>query len=315
MTYSHAESVFRSHSLLISSFGRTGGGLFLFCGERVITLDRIGTTGVCCLAGTVARVMPMRVGDAWLCRILTYTPDGIRVTPPMPGVVGPHDIAPKADAGWLVASSGTNAICSVTRDGSVEEFWRGSGEADSWHINCLTLLDGRLIASAFGTFLGQREWDPHKREGTGVVFYVDTGADLLTGLSCPHHPRLLDDELLVCNSARGEIVGFDRHFVAERRRLRFRGWTRGLAVTPDYLFVGVSAFREHATPAGLASIEIVRRRDWNHLSSIPMPCSEIYDLVMVPRAMTSQLAQVIQDTTLQAGPAYRKQNDKHIATG
>ena len=75
-------------------------------------------------------------------------------------------------------------------------------------------------------------------EGRGIVFDLGTGEDLVTGLECPHDPRPVDGLRFVCNSGRREFLAVDDETGRIVRRLELDGWTRGMEVTDDRIYVG-----------------------------------------------------------------------------
>ena len=61
------------------------------------------------------------------------------------------------------------------------------------------------------------------------------------------------------------------------------GWARGLALGDEFLFVGQSASRtEEGAYGDAAAIVVVDRDSWRIEEHVPMPCREIYDLVLAP---------------------------------
>ena len=189
-------------------------------------------------------------------------------------------------------SSGTEDITSSPRRlrtasfwlsalGEIVRRWPAPGDGDAWHLNSLVQADGRLYAAAFGRFEHHRGWTDHKDDGSGIVFDVDSGRDVLTGLDRPHHPRRLDGSWVVCNSGQRELLEFDEGGRA-LRRLELRSWTRGLAVADGTLFVGESSTREGSDEGLEATIAIVSRKDWSVRDRIVLPCEEIYDVVVAP---------------------------------
>ena len=71
----------------------------------------------------------------------------------------------------------------------------------------------------------------------------------------------------------------------------FGGYTRGLAVGPDHLYVGISARRRAGDRRNdTASLAIVDRRTWSVVDRCPVPCPEIYDVRLVPMWAPSILA-------------------------
>jgi hypothetical protein len=182
----------------------------------------------------------------------------------------------------VVASTSRNTIFWLSRAGEVVDRWVAPGEGDAWHINGLLVDEGTLYAAAFGRFEHHREWNDHRNAGTGIVFDVHTGDDVLTGLNCPHHPRRVDGSWLVCDSATNELLEHDRDGQVTRR-LELRSWPRGLAVTDRFLYVGESTMRDQ--PEASASVAVVSRDRWRIVERFDLPCEEIYDVVVAPHEL------------------------------
>jgi acetolactate synthase-1/2/3 large subunit len=269
--------------LLVSSPDEdTGGGLFAFDGREVEHVDRLSTGGLCLAGERLMRSLWSALADA-PGEVLTYDDRGVQAYQRLDPLTAPHDIA--WDGRQVVAvSTGSNSLLWVSPAGEITRTWRAPGQGDAWHLNCLCFHDGRLLASAFGRYPRHRDWSGRLAEPAGILFDVETGRDMLAGLHCPHHPRFVDDAWLVCNSAGREVAHVEPDTGVVRRRLGLQGWTRGVAVSDDYLFVGESAHR-HAARWSTASVAVVCRRTWDLLGRLPLPCREVYDLLLVPAAL------------------------------
>jgi hypothetical protein len=62
-----------------------------------------------------------------------------------------------------------------------------------------------------------------------------------------------------------------------------------VAVSDDYVFVGVSARRYDGDHGDLGHIAVVCRKTWTVLEQVAVPCREIYDLVLVPASIVAGL--------------------------
>ncbi len=92
----------------------------------------------------------------------------------------------------------------------------------------------------------------------------------------------MNDGWIVCNSAACELGEFDQRGKL-LRRLALDSWARGLAVGDEFLFVGQSASRtEEGAHGDAAAIVVVDRDSWRIEEHVPVPCREIYDLVLAP---------------------------------
>jgi hypothetical protein len=174
---------------------------------------------------------------------------------------------------FIAVSTLSNSILWLTPSGEVTRTWQADGEGDAWHLNSLFPVNGTVVAAAFGRFSKHREWSNGRAAGAGIVFDLLSGADLVSGLSCPHDPRLVDGSWVVCNSGERELVVADASSGAITRRIGLQGWTRGLAVDE------------------LASVAVIDRRTWSVVDRLPLPCQEVFDVVQVPAPLARGLRQ------------------------
>src|SRR5262249_29907968 len=152
----------------------------------------------------------------------------------------PHDLVWNGQT-FLAVSTLSNSVLWISPSGEVTRTWRADGDGDAWHLNSLFPVNGTVVAAAFGRFSNHREWSNGRAAGAGIVFDLKTGVDVVNGLSCPHHPRLIAGSWLICNSAERELVLADAASGAIERRIALQGWTRGLAVDNGVIYVGESA--------------------------------------------------------------------------
>jgi acetolactate synthase-1/2/3 large subunit len=278
--------------LVASCFGDldSGGGLFQFDGQRLERIDRLSSTGLFAASGRFVRLLRSAVDSAPGSELLVYDGQGVHQYLRIDSVADAHDVLWDGSA-FVIASTMTNSIAWVSPGGQIVRTWRAPGRGDAWHLNCVLEDDGELYVSAFGRFRTHREWEGYKDEPTGVVFRLATGEDILHGLSMPHSPRLVDGSWVVCNSRKMEIVEFQRGSADPRRKLALGGYTRGLAVSDDYLYVGESASRGNIRPDILASIAVVCRKTWKLIDRLALPCREVYDLTLVPRYLAQGIRQ------------------------
>ena len=194
-------------------------------------------------------------------------------------VSDPHDIL-ASDAGWIVVSTLTNEIVEIGA-AAPRLIWKGASAApDAWHINCLTVAEGDLWASAFGRFDSFKGWRGTHGLRTGFLRNLRTGEEI-AGLSHPHTPRWIDGSWIVCESILSTVVRRDRAggVVAS---CDAGGYTRGLAHIGDTLLVGVSTRRSEEAGSGNASVVAIALDRFEVVARIPLPCLEIYDLCVVP---------------------------------
>ncbi len=195
-----------------------------------------------------------------------------------------HDIC-IFDGEMYVVSTGTNEIVTLTEEGIITRRWSMEGMADAWHLNCLDVWDGRVVVSCFGKFEHHRGYKGNA-DKKGIVFDLLTGDILWSGLSLPHTPRL--DALgrkIICDSKPGNIlIDYGNGNV---KVMNFLGsFTRGLAITPKYIYVGLSRRRTESyitkDTIGSAGIAVLDFSTLEHLRTVYLPVRQIYDILLLP---------------------------------
>lgn len=292
-----------SQVLVASGLGTGGGGVFALGAGGFTALDYLSTTGLAVAPSQrlLARVLwkedPLEAPG----EVLFYDERGglgyRRVDP----LREPHAAAWHGDELVLV-STGTNALLWLDAGGSLLRTYQAPGTGDCWHLNGLVVHDGRLLASAFGRFEEHRGWAaPGARDGAGILFDVESGTDVLRDLSSPHDPTPVDGGWLICNSAAGDVLRLDGDGRPVLRR-HLGGWPRGLAVSADRVYVGVSAHRL-ARGAGTASVVALDRRTLEETGRWPLPCPEVFALTWMPPALVDGLRAGFTGSVMTRRPA------------
>jgi acetolactate synthase-1/2/3 large subunit len=298
------------------------GGLYSFDGGEVLCIDRLSTTGLCVTENNLFRLTWADNDMAVPPKLFGYDARGVLCYARLDVLREPHDIVWNGKE-FIVVSTAANCILGIAPTGKITSQWQLPGSGDAWHLNSLLLKDGQVLVSAFGRFQSHREWHDRQAGGAGIVFDLATGRDVLTNLSFPHHPRFIDNAWVVCNSGTGELLQLDPTTSAIQRRLQLGGWTRGVAVADQVLFVGVSTRRRCIFPGEIASIAVVCRKTWDILGRIPVPCREVYDLLLVPcellqglrRGLSCSRARMEPDTPLEfVGKAESADLESIVAT-
>lgn len=200
----------------------------------------------------------------------------------------PHDVLWTGDS-YAIACAGANKIVFVSPAGKVTRIWAAPGVGDAWHLNSLLVIDGELHVAAFGRHERDREWnEPGADPASGFVLNLVTGKDVVTGLSSPHHPRLVDGKWIICNSGRRGLTRIDAETGGVEAEVVLEGWTRGLAVLDSVLLVGESPGRTE--PAGVsASVAVVDRGTWEVVDRFSVPAREIYDIALGPADLAKSI--------------------------
>jgi len=249
----------------------TGGFVCVHRG-KISVIDKLDSTGLTRSGETIYRfVRQMKA-------IIGYGPNGIYFLLRVPDLKDVHDIQATED-GFLCASTGHNELVWLDPFGRVVRTWRAEGENDAWHLNCLDTHNGQTYASAFGEFKTHREWNG-KADGTGFIINIATGNKEIRNLTGPHSPRFLDGKWFVCESHINTltIVGPDDSL----NRIELQGFTRGLAYTDEYIFVGESQNRKTTSGADNSCIAVLDRRTLEVVDRIQIPFPEIYEIVIIP---------------------------------
>jgi hypothetical protein len=260
-------------------------GLLLLDGGRVEQIDRLPTTGLAWSGSRIARARfdpgeTTRTGE-----ILLYGPGGLDTRLSLAGLADPHDLAWDGELLVAVSTLG-NAVAWLDAAGHIVRRWDPPGIGDCWHLNGVAVHAGRVLATAFGRFARHREWAVRPREGRGVLLDAASGSVIAAGFSSPHSPRVVEGRLLLCDSGRSDLVVLARSGRVERR-LRLSGWTRGIAVGDEHVYVGESVRRGEA---GSATVAVLTRDRLTLVDRVELPAREVYDLVALPRGTTRALA-------------------------
>jgi len=124
-------------------------------------------------------------------------------------------------------------------------------DQDRCHLNGMAMDSGR---PRFVTVLGETDepagWRPGKADG-GALLEVPSGRVIRRGLSMPHSPRMFQGKLLFLNSGEGQFCQVDPRSGALETLERFPGYTRGLTLSGQFAFVGLSKIRETNIFGGL----------------------------------------------------------------
>ena len=273
-------------SFLVSCLGAyddsglgTGGFVVVRDGEATV-IDKIDSTGLRTGHGLVYRFV------RGLRSIVGYGPEGVRTIIRVPEAKDVHDIFVVGD-GFVCVSTGSNEVVWIDFAGRVTRRWRGAGERDAWHLNCLCEKDGRLFVSAFARLSEHRGW-VGKCKGLGFIADLDTVEDAVTGLSGPHNPRWIDGDWVVCNSHTNSLLL--QRTDGSRHEIALGGFTRGLASDADFYYVGESADRKAAIPTDHSFLVTIDRRTHEVVDRIRIPFPEIYELLPIATDYAESIA-------------------------
>ena len=294
--------------LVVSSFGRGGGGLGAIVTEGVDVLDRISTKGIDCDGQTVVRVIDsvggVRSGPKW-GEIALYDGDGLVRLERIDGVGDLHDVLIDGDSVVFV-SSASEQVIRYRGDGlrsSLEVIHETGSGTDMVHFNCLSRGDRPLAVSAFARD-ASRSWRAEEdlgRTDRGVIIDLDSGEPIIEGLSQPHSPRRWRDCWVLADAGNRciTISGDD----GLRRSIDCGGFARGLHVHGDLAWVGVAPERmsmnvtvdpsggatSSASLPSLSRVLLLDLVEGSVIGEIGIPFVEVYDLLPVPSGLVAGL--------------------------
>ena len=191
------------------------------------------------------RVEPAGLHDA------CYLPRSCHVT----GDIGVHELAWAGEELWVV-NTRFSCLCTLDPNYSFVPRWRppfisALAAEDRCHLNGLAIVDGKpKYVTALGVTDTADGWRENKPLG-GCLMAVPGGEVISCGLSMPHSPRWHDGRLYVLESGTGRVVLVDPSTGERDMVARLPGFTRGLAMTGPYAFVGLSKIRKTSAMDGV----------------------------------------------------------------
>jgi hypothetical protein len=222
---------------------------------------------------------------------------------PLVGCKDAHSIVFQ-DGYVYVVSTGTNEIYRVPFQGGAlkdeELYWQHPGvryDRDEIHLNGMTVDCGRLICSCFGEKTEDGSWGTN-----GRIIYLDTGEIIRGKLRHPHTPLIAGNRLFFAESATDKVYAYkksERGIWGLDMELQLSGYTRGLALTDEYLLVGISASRKvsrsqktvisdplYSPDAAVVTIDLVSYGQKSAVN-LSMYGREVYDLMLLPSMLAS----------------------------
>lgn len=264
--------------LLASGSDPKGGGLFVVDAAGVEVIDRLTTRGLAVHDDELYRVLTCDNHAMPASDLFVYDATGIRESYRLDGVWDAHDVLVRHED-VLVVSSGDDVVYAVEKDGALRRWWAADPPDGARHVNCVNIEHGEVVATEFG------HWNRNLDATSGRLMRLPSQEVIIDGLSMPHTPRLLDGSWIVCNSRTRALQAYDARGTL-LREVTLDGFTRGLAYDAHYLYLGVSAERIAGPESlGTASIAILDRATWQLLGTIALPTSNVYDVVLAPRAL------------------------------
>ena len=281
-------------NLLVSSPNR--GGLFFLHEGNAFKLDNFGTTGLSVNGRKVLRGIQFQPSALYIYDISLV--EISKCTVPFDDI---HDVHLDGQFVFLVGTSG-NEIIKLDSHGEELQRWVLPGENDSLHINCLAMWNGRIVFSAFGEFTENYGYKG-KTERSGFVQDLYTGERLITGLSQPHSLVPVGRNLLLANSESKELseYGPSGDLI---RSLTLEGYTRGICVVNNIIYVGLSCSRNIEFPGVESATVMAFNWDtWEEVGRVKLPTAEIYAIQEIadPYDAIHVLATIASDSSSRLG--------------
>jgi uncharacterized protein (TIGR03032 family) len=175
------------------------------------------------------------------------------------GDIHVHELTWVGDELWFVNTL-FSCLCTLHENYSFVPRWRppfitALAAEDRCHLNGVALADGQ---PRYVTMLGETDtaggWRPNKASG-GCLMDMTASAVVARGFAMPHSPRVANGRLWLLDSGRGRLVTLDPKDGQAETVAELPGYTRGLALTKEAAFVGLSRIRETSTFGGLPIAE------------------------------------------------------------
>lgn len=161
----------------------------------------------------------------------------------------------------IAVNTNYSCICRIDGSHNFTPLWKPSfvsavRPGDRCHLNGMA-MDGRAIrfATALGISDEPRGWHADRHEG-GVLLNVPSGDIIVDRLCMPHSPRVVGGRLFLLEAGTGELVEIDPTTGSRHVLCRLPGFARGLAVTDEHMFVGLSLPRGKHPFDGLPVIDM-----------------------------------------------------------
>ncbi|XPV67830.1 MAG: TIGR03032 family protein [Halarcobacter sp.] len=115
---------------------------------------------------------------------------------------------------------------------------------DACHLNGMAVENDEILyATAFGKTSTSEGWRKNKYD-SGLLIDVKKNKILLSDLSMPHSPRVYKNFIYLTESAKGELIKINRKTLKKEVLCSLPGFTRGIDIRGELLFLGMSKFRE-----------------------------------------------------------------------
>jgi len=251
-----------------------------------MVVNELDATGLCVYRSGIVRCALDE--KTWSLKLIDW--NGRESVLSSTGIEDAHDVL-YFDSAFYVVSSGTNSIQKVSHRGELERTYEFPGTGDAWHLNCLAIVNGRIVACAFGEFANHRGYKGNSMN-SGFLFDLESGSRLWEGLSQPHTPVQDGDRLFVCDSETRRLLV--RNPDGTTLEKTFDGYIRGIAIGTTYAYLGLSCSRniDTALYSKTAKLLTLDKQSLEPVGEIDLPFPEIYAIAVIEPALATTLQRI-----------------------
>jgi len=227
-----------------------------------------------------------------------------------------HDVGFGVSNEIYAVNTRFSCISKIDSDFSFKPIWKPSFISnllpeDRCHLNGMALLNG---IPKYATALSQTDVSEGWREhitSSGVLIDTVENKIILEGLGMPHSPRIINNQLYLLQSAKGEVIKVDTIKKTYEVVARIPGILRGMAEYGNYVFIGVSKPRESSKTfkklpeefkKQSAGIVVFYKPTWGYVGEIKYSSTinEIFDVQVLPNLLrpniTNRESTFVQDS-------------------
>jgi uncharacterized protein (TIGR03032 family) len=212
-----------------------------------------------------------------------------------------HDIDFGSDNEIYAVNTRFSCISKIDADFSFKPVWKPSFISrilpeDRCHLNGMALLDGK---PKYVTALSQTDVAGGWRDNitsSGVLIDIVKNKVILEGLGMPHSPRIINNQLYLLQSAKGEVIKVNTIKKTYEVVARIPGILRGMTEYGNYVFIGVSKPRKTSKTfeklpeefkKQSAGIVVFYKPTWGYVGEIKYSTTinEIFDVQVLPNLL------------------------------
>jgi hypothetical protein len=212
---------------------------------------------------------------------------------------------------YYIVGTELNVVLKIDSSGKEVQRWSLGVARDSLHINCLAVINERIVYSAFGNFKQSRGYKGNT-QNNGFVKDLISNQTIVSGLSQPHSPTPFGKNFLIANSENFELHEYTPSGDLLRSK-KMGGYTRGICITGNHIYVGISKLRECGSiDADSAYVCVLDKNTWEEERRIAIPTNEIYALAIVEsqNELCGLLLEQLNKSTVDLKNAVLKLNSK-----